>query len=177
MLSSPLNLTTHIFFFLLWQRNVLNSFCSELYLGKTFLYMAVLSSVTFLMVHFHLCYSGGAESSMKHSPCQVTYWWGSACPSPSVWISQLLHPGKSGIKGANIWPLQTNENLVLHRASCLFIDFTVCACCQLPSACGPRDLLVPVHLCLLLKLICSSACLLGKYWFYPVTPHCCDLPL
>lgn len=35
--------------------------------------MAVLSGVTFLMVHFHLYYSGGAESSVKHSPCQVTY--------------------------------------------------------------------------------------------------------
>lgn len=32
--------------------------------------MAVLSSVTFLMVHFHLCYSGGAKSSVKHSPAR-----------------------------------------------------------------------------------------------------------
>lgn len=98
VLCSPLNLATQFLFFL-WRRNVLNSFCSELYLGKTFLYMSVLSGVTCLIAHFGLCYRGGAETALllcSTALLQVTSSWLCLPFATCSDLEQLLHPGKSG---------------------------------------------------------------------------------
>lgn len=45
--------------------------------------MAVLSGVTCLMAHFHLCYSSGAEMALllcKAQPCSKLHTHGCACP-------------------------------------------------------------------------------------------------